>query len=88
LDTLPEKQLALAAEVIRGAVKMGMLVNAGFQPHWIPKNVTLVSKAAFNGLEAPVQQVLLRASAAAEGRGWKTWKRRPSGILSSSRPVA
>jgi TRAP-type C4-dicarboxylate transport system substrate-binding protein len=39
---------------------------------WIPKNVTLVSKAAFDRLEAPVQQVLLRASAAAEGRGWKT----------------
>jgi putative tryptophan/tyrosine transport system substrate-binding protein len=33
LDTLPEKQLALAAEVVRGMVKVGMLVNASFQPH-------------------------------------------------------
>jgi putative ABC transport system substrate-binding protein len=35
LDTLPEKQLALAAEIIRGTAKMGMLVDAGFQAHAI-----------------------------------------------------
>jgi putative tryptophan/tyrosine transport system substrate-binding protein len=35
LDTLPEKQLALAAELIHGAAKMGMLVNAGFRAHAI-----------------------------------------------------
>ena len=35
LDTLPEKQLALAAEVVRGTVKMGMLVNASSQAHVI-----------------------------------------------------
>jgi putative tryptophan/tyrosine transport system substrate-binding protein len=35
LDTLPEKQLALAVELVRGAVKMGMLVNTGFQAHAI-----------------------------------------------------
>jgi putative ABC transport system substrate-binding protein len=35
LDTLPEKQLALAAEVIPGAVKIGILINAGFRPHAI-----------------------------------------------------
>jgi hypothetical protein len=35
LDTLREKQLELAAEVVRGAVKMGMLLNLGFQPHAI-----------------------------------------------------
>jgi TRAP-type C4-dicarboxylate transport system substrate-binding protein len=39
---------------------------------WIPKNVTLVNRAAFDGLEPPVQQALLRASATAEARGWKT----------------
>ncbi|MET0923594.1 MAG: TRAP transporter substrate-binding protein [Xanthobacteraceae bacterium] len=38
---------------------------------WIPKNVTLVNKAAFDGLEAPVRQALLNAAAAAEARGWK-----------------
>ena len=38
---------------------------------WIPKNVTLVNKAAFDGLEAPVRQALLKASTAAETRGWK-----------------
>jgi ABC-type uncharacterized transport system substrate-binding protein len=35
LDTLPEKQLALGAEAVRGTVKMGMLVNPAFQAHAI-----------------------------------------------------
>jgi putative ABC transport system substrate-binding protein len=35
LDTLPEKQLALAAEAVRGPAKMGMLVNPTFQAHAI-----------------------------------------------------
>src|SRR5262249_14140966 len=46
LDTLPEKQLALAAEVIRGAVKMGMLINAGFQAHAIMRQGTERAAAA------------------------------------------
>src|SRR5262249_43863293 len=33
LDTLPEKQLTLAAAVIGRAGKMGMLIYAGFQAH-------------------------------------------------------
>jgi putative ABC transport system substrate-binding protein len=37
LDTLPEKQLALAAEIVRGTVKMGMLLNPGFQAHAIQR---------------------------------------------------
>ena len=37
---------------------------------WIPKNVTLVNKAAFDQLKAPVQQALLRIAATAEARGW------------------
>ncbi len=37
---------------------------------WIPKNVTLVNKAAFDGLESPVREAMLRAAAAAEARGW------------------
>jgi TRAP-type C4-dicarboxylate transport system substrate-binding protein len=38
---------------------------------WIPKNVTLVNKAAFDELETPVQQTLLRIGATAEVRGWR-----------------
>jgi putative ABC transport system substrate-binding protein len=34
-DTLPEKNLELAAEAIRGAVKMGVLFNSEFQGHVI-----------------------------------------------------
>jgi ABC-type uncharacterized transport system substrate-binding protein len=36
LDTLPEKQLAFAAEVVRGAVKVGMLLT-GFQAHAVQR---------------------------------------------------
>src|SRR5215211_2868580 len=32
-DTLPEKNLELAAEAIRGAVKLGVLFNPAFQGH-------------------------------------------------------
>jgi TRAP-type C4-dicarboxylate transport system substrate-binding protein len=37
---------------------------------WIPKNITFVNKAAFDQLDQPTQQTLLRVSAAAEARGW------------------
>jgi TRAP-type C4-dicarboxylate transport system substrate-binding protein len=37
---------------------------------WIPKNVTFVNRAAFDQLEKPVSEALLKASAAAEARGW------------------
>ena len=37
---------------------------------WIPKNVTVVNKAAFDALDAPTRQVVLKAAAAAEARGW------------------
>ena len=46
LDTLPEKQLALAAEIVRGAAKMGMLLNAGFKAHAIQRK----------GVEVPPQR--------------------------------
>jgi TRAP-type C4-dicarboxylate transport system substrate-binding protein len=39
---------------------------------WIPKNVTLMNKSAFDRLEPPVQQALLRITATAEARGWWT----------------
>jgi TRAP-type C4-dicarboxylate transport system substrate-binding protein len=37
---------------------------------WIPKNVTFVNKAAFDQLDKPIQDSLLRVAAAAEARGW------------------
>ena len=37
---------------------------------WIPKNVTFVNKAAFERLDPPVRDAVLKASATAEARGW------------------
>lgn len=38
---------------------------------WIPKNITLVNKAAFDALDKPTQEAVLKAAAAAEEAGWK-----------------
>jgi TRAP-type C4-dicarboxylate transport system substrate-binding protein len=38
---------------------------------WIPKNVTFVNKAAFDALDKPAQDAVLKAAAVAEERGWK-----------------
>ena len=38
---------------------------------WIPKNVVVVNKRAFDRLDAGVQQAVLDAAAAAEQRGWE-----------------
>jgi TRAP-type C4-dicarboxylate transport system substrate-binding protein len=38
---------------------------------WIPKNVTFVNKAAFDALDKPTQEAILKAAAIAEERGWK-----------------
>jgi len=37
---------------------------------WIPKNVTFVNKAAFDQLDPPTQEAVLKVAAAAEARGW------------------
>jgi TRAP-type C4-dicarboxylate transport system substrate-binding protein len=37
---------------------------------WLPKNVTLMNKAAFDRLDKATQDALLKAAAAAEARGW------------------
>src|SRR4029079_8739837 len=37
---------------------------------WLPKNVTFVNKAAFERLDKPRQESLLKVAAAAEVRGW------------------
>ena len=37
---------------------------------WLPKNAVIVNKAAFDALDAPTKQALLKAAADAETRGW------------------
>ena len=39
---------------------------------WIPKNMTFVNKAAFDALDKPTQEAILKAAKTAEERGWKT----------------
>ncbi|MBV9557715.1 MAG: TRAP transporter substrate-binding protein, partial [Pseudolabrys sp.] len=41
---------------------------------WIPKNFTFVNKAAFDALDKPTQDALLKSAATAEARGWKMWQ--------------
>lgn len=38
---------------------------------WLPKNVVFVNAKAFDALDKALQQVVLKAAAAAEARGWK-----------------
>ena len=38
---------------------------------WLPKNVVFVNRKAFDALDKPSQEALLKAAAAAEARGWK-----------------
>ncbi len=38
---------------------------------WLPKNIIFVNKAAFEALDKPTQDVVLKAAAAAQERGWK-----------------
>jgi TRAP-type C4-dicarboxylate transport system substrate-binding protein len=37
---------------------------------WLPKNAVIVNKAAFDALDKPAQQALLKAGADAQARGW------------------
>ena len=39
---------------------------------WLPRNATVVSQKAFDALDRPTQEALLKAAAAAESRGWST----------------
>jgi TRAP-type C4-dicarboxylate transport system substrate-binding protein len=39
---------------------------------WLPKNALIVNKKAFDALDKPSQDALLKAAAEAEDRGWKT----------------
>ncbi|HEX4327665.1 MAG TPA: TRAP transporter substrate-binding protein [Burkholderiales bacterium] len=38
---------------------------------WLPKNAVIVSQKAFDALDKPTQEAVLKAAAAAETRGWK-----------------
>jgi TRAP-type C4-dicarboxylate transport system substrate-binding protein len=38
---------------------------------WLPKNAIIVNRKAFEALDKPAQQAVLKAAAAAETRGWK-----------------
>ena len=38
---------------------------------WLPKNVTFVNKAAFDALDKPTQDAVMKAAAQAETRGWQ-----------------
>ena len=42
---------------------------------WLPKNLVIVNKAAFDALDAPSKQALLKAGADAETRGWEASKK-------------
>jgi TRAP-type C4-dicarboxylate transport system substrate-binding protein len=48
---------------------------------WIPKNLTFVNKAAFDGLDKPTQDAILKAAATAEARGWKAWEEKSTWYL-------
>jgi TRAP-type C4-dicarboxylate transport system substrate-binding protein len=38
---------------------------------WLPRNATVVSQKAFDALDKPTQEAVLKAAAAAEARGWQ-----------------
>src|SRR5215203_6732082 len=40
---------------------------------WIPKDVTFVNTAAFDGLDKATQETVLRLAKVAEDRGWQVW---------------
>jgi len=48
---------------------------------WIPKNMTFVNKAAFDALDKPSQDAVLKAAAVAETRGWKMWQEKSGWYL-------
>jgi len=49
-------------------------MSSGATGYWIPRNITLVNKAAFDALDKPTQEAVLKMAKAAEDRGWKVWE--------------
>ncbi len=48
---------------------------------WLPKNAVIVNRAAFNALDKPTQDALLKAAAEAETRGWAMSKKANGEVL-------
>jgi TRAP-type C4-dicarboxylate transport system substrate-binding protein len=48
---------------------------------WIPKDATFVNKAAFEALDKPTQEAIVKAAAVAETRGWKMWEEKAGWYL-------
>ena len=48
---------------------------------WLPKNAVIVNRAAFNALDKPTQDALLKAGADAETRGWAASRKANSETL-------
>lgn len=52
---------------------------------WIPKNVTIMNKAAFDALDKSTQAAILKAAVVAEERGWKRAEEKNSWFLDQLR---
>jgi TRAP-type C4-dicarboxylate transport system substrate-binding protein len=52
---------------------------------WIPKNLTIMNKAAFDALDKPTQEAVIKAAAAAETRGWQVWTEKSKWYLEQLR---
>jgi TRAP-type C4-dicarboxylate transport system substrate-binding protein len=48
---------------------------------WLPNNIIIVSKAAFDKLDKATQDAVMKAAAAAEDRGWKASEAKNAGFL-------
>ncbi|MEJ8836196.1 TRAP transporter substrate-binding protein [Ramlibacter sp. AN1133] len=48
---------------------------------WLPKNAVIVNRAAFNALDKPTQDALLKAAADAEKRGWDSSRKTNTEVL-------
>jgi TRAP-type C4-dicarboxylate transport system substrate-binding protein len=75
-----EVQQAMATGAIESTMTSGATgVDSKFFEHmkyyydaqaWLPKNVVIVNKAAFDALDAATKQTVMKAAADAEARGW------------------
>jgi TRAP-type transport system periplasmic protein len=52
---------------------------------WLPKNAVLANKAAFDALDGPTKDAVLKAAAQAEARGWAASKRANTDTLDKLR---
>jgi TRAP-type transport system periplasmic protein len=48
---------------------------------WLPKNAVIVNRAAFNALDKPTQDALMKAAADAETRGWAASRKTNTEVL-------